>query len=672
MQPWESCVERNMNVNVLYCGKDEAPPELVPLRAGPLDLFLEEGDLRYIRFGDHEILRRVYVAVRDRNWGTIPRAISGLQIESGYDSFQITYDIENREGEIDFRWRGTISGAAEGMITFRMEGRARSTFLRNRIGFCVLHPMRECAGRPCRVEHDDGTITEGMFPLHISPHQPFKRMRGITHRVTEDLEAEVRFEGEVFEMEDQRNWTDASFKTYCTPLELPFPVEVEAGTEIRQSITLTLKGAAAGAGRTGTGEARPLTVSIAETGSGRLPRLGLEIADREGPLSKTEIERLTVLHLSHLRAELKLERSDWEASLLRAARQAKALGVELELAVFLSGQSEQEVVQQLQALRGVLDAGEFPVCTWLVFHRDEKSTDGRWIELAREVLKSYRKEVLLGSGTNAYFTELNRERPPLQALDLLCYSINPQVHAFDNRSLAETLEAQGATVESARQFAGGRPIAVTPVTLRPRYNPNATAPEPEVGPNELPPQVDPRQMTLFGAGWTLGSLAYLGKAAAHSVTCYRTVGWRGVMESVAGADKPALFPSIPGSVFPLYHVLADAGEWRDATLLPAESSDPLKVQALALARSGGTRILLANLGEERRRVSVSGIGRARAAGAEGAVRVRFLDERTAETAMTDPGRWRKEPMQRIGLSNAQVTVELLPYAVACIDTSVNT
>lgn len=29
------------------------------------------------------------------------------------------------------------------------------------------------------------------------------------------------FEGDVFEMEDQRNWTDASYKTYCTPWGCP-------------------------------------------------------------------------------------------------------------------------------------------------------------------------------------------------------------------------------------------------------------------------------------------------------------------------------------------------------------------------------------------------------------------------------------------------------------------
>jgi hypothetical protein len=37
-------------------------------------------------------------------------------------------------------------------------------------------------------------------------------------------------------------------------------------------------------------------------------------------------------------------------------------------------------------------------------------------------------------GTNEYFTELNRQRPQPELLDGSCYSINPQVHAFDNQS----------------------------------------------------------------------------------------------------------------------------------------------------------------------------------------------------------------------------------------------
>ena len=47
---------------VQYYGKDEPLPEQIDLQAGPLNLFYEAGDLRYIKFGDKEIIRRVYVA----------------------------------------------------------------------------------------------------------------------------------------------------------------------------------------------------------------------------------------------------------------------------------------------------------------------------------------------------------------------------------------------------------------------------------------------------------------------------------------------------------------------------------------------------------------------------------------------------------------------------------
>ncbi len=51
--------------NVIYYGSDEPQPEQVSLRAGPLSTILEAGDLRYIRLGHTEIVRRIYVALRD-------------------------------------------------------------------------------------------------------------------------------------------------------------------------------------------------------------------------------------------------------------------------------------------------------------------------------------------------------------------------------------------------------------------------------------------------------------------------------------------------------------------------------------------------------------------------------------------------------------------------------
>ncbi len=96
--------------NVLRYGREAPLPERMPLRAGPLSLVYEGGDLRYVRLGDREILRRVYVAVRDRNWETVPAALSDVEMEIGGDSFRNTYRAEHVEGDIGYAWLGRSRG----------------------------------------------------------------------------------------------------------------------------------------------------------------------------------------------------------------------------------------------------------------------------------------------------------------------------------------------------------------------------------------------------------------------------------------------------------------------------------------------------------------------------------------------------------------------------------
>jgi hypothetical protein len=58
-------------------------------------------------------------------------------------------------------------GADDGEFCF--EGHARSAFLRNRIGLCVLQPIKECAGQRCRIQEGEGSWREDVFPFYISP-----------------------------------------------------------------------------------------------------------------------------------------------------------------------------------------------------------------------------------------------------------------------------------------------------------------------------------------------------------------------------------------------------------------------------------------------------------------------------------------------------------------------
>jgi D-apionolactonase len=658
---------------VLYYGKEEPLPERIPLRAGPLSLFYEAGDLRYIRLGDKEIVRRVYVAIRDHNWGTVLPTFSNVQIDAGDETFRISYDVENRQGEIDFRWHGEISGAADGRIHLRMEGQAHSTLRRNRIGFCVLHPM-SCAGAAARIEHVDGTVEESVFPVYIAPQlvidglikpvAPFEEMAALTHEVTPGVWAEVRFEGEIFETEDQRNWTDASFKTYGTPLRLPFPVEITQGTKIAQVITLTLHGDAPDltTDQTAGADQQAVTFRIPGRPLGPasripLPTFGLGVASHGQPLNEQELARLRALNLAHLRVDLRLSDENFSADLQRACEEAQRLGIALEIALLLTD----DAANQLARLAAAISAIRPPVARWLVFHTQEKTTSARWVDLARQTLSDYDSDTPVGAGTNLYFTELNSSRPPVAALDVVAYSINPQVHAFDNASLVETLPAQAVTATSARQFCGDLPLVVSPVTLQPRFNPNATGPEPETAPDELPPQVDVRQLSLFGAGWTLGSIKYLAECGdVASITYYETTGWRGVMETTHGSPLPEKFQSIAGGVFPLYHILADVAEFAGGDVIPAQASEPLAVEGLVLHKAGRVRVLLANLTAEPRSVAVSGLGER--------VQIRILDETNAEAALREPEAFRATAGAVTTADGGDLTLDLNPFAVATIDT----
>ena len=666
--------------SVLYHGRDEPPPQRVQLYAGPLSLIYQAGDLRTIKLGEREVLRRIYVAVRDRNWGTVPMVLSNVRMQVAGDAFHIACDAEHIEGDIDFVWKGTIDGDGQGTIVFVMDGLARSTFWRNRIGFCVLHPMRECAGQPCTVEKVDGaaglTVEYGAFPRYIAPHQPFREVRAIAHAVLPGVQAEVRLAGDVFEMEDQRNWSDASFKTYCTPLDLPLPVEVREGTRIRQSVTLTLVGQAparlvkrqtANGKRQTAGVKRQIPAYLAELEGGALtfavgaapggpmPRIGLGVASHGQLLSERELARLAALHLAHLRVDLHLSRPGYEAALRRAADEAHALGASLEVALHLSAAAEGE----LAALRALLAQVRPSVCAWLAFDARTRSTTGQLAELARSYLADCDPAARIGGGTDAYFAQLNRQRPPADVLDLVCWSINPQVHAFDDASLVETLQTQAVIVESARQFAGGRPLAVTPLTLKPRFHSSATGPERVPPAGALPAQVDVRQMSLFGAGWTAGSLKYLSESGVYSVTCYETSGWRGVMERESGSPLPDVFRSLPGSVYPLYHVLADVGDLAGGEVVPAQSSDPLRADGLAVRKGDRVRVLLANLTAGRQQVTVQGLAPR--------VQLCYLDERNAEQAMRSAERFRAQEGESAQTAAGTLECTLLPYAVLRID-----
>jgi D-apionolactonase len=265
--------------------------------------------------------------------------------------------------------------------------------------------------------------------------------------------------------------------------------------------------------------------------------------------------------------------------------------VPLEVGVHLGREPD----QGLNRLADIVLRYPARVCRWLIFHDDQKEA-AKWVKVARHSLLMVSPGVPVGGGTPFNFAELNRNRPPAGSMDVLTFAVSPQVHARDDLSIMENLEAQADVVRTIRDVAPGVPVSVGPVTLRPQGELTAasvTIPGPVA--YELPPVVDPRQAGLVGACWTLGSLKYLAEAGAEHLTYFETTGWLGVMERETGSPLPERLRAMPGGVFPLYHVLADVGEFAGGEVLASELPLSLNYASLVLRKGSRIRILLANL-----------------------------------------------------------------------------
>ena len=562
-----------MTTNERLYGSESPLPTYTELKVGPLTVGYEEGAFRYFRWGDHEILRMVYVSLRDENWGTLAPIRSNEECIIGDDNFRIRYDCRyERDSAMLFSWQVTAEGTAAGEFTMTIDGLAHQPFLRNRAGFCILHPIQNTAGQPCQLLHPDGHWETTRFPKLISPENPFREVVGMRWQPVEAVWFRLDMTGDVFETEDQRNWTDASYKTFCTPSALPIPVQLQPGDRVQQRIQFRPE--------------QPLpvfvipahravTVQVFEQERTRLPAIGVGASTEIRELAEPVIRELQRYSFAHYRLEVLPTQEGWEADFLADVANAQAVNLPLLVALHLS----ENHVTELSGFLAVVRQNTVVLSDLILLSINQPVTTADVLHTAFGTLRDALPQTRIGAGTNYNFTELNRNRPETSGLDFIAYSLHPQVHAFDNRSLIETLDAQGDTVRTATSFAGSVPVHVSPVTLRQRANPYAHNPADRVQTNEQ--KADPRQPALWAAGWTLGSVKYLAEAGAESITYYQTVGHQGVI-------------SADGQLYPSGLVLAAIQEFRGGQVIRTETSAPLAISTVLLVAGHRRCWLVAN------------------------------------------------------------------------------
>lgn len=537
------------------------------LVAGPWCIDLRELETRSIRAADVELVRRAYFAVRDPAWGTIEPEILARELEQHDGGFRLGVRCLYRADPVHLEAEVEISATHDGVVRFRSTTIAASAFAYNRIGFCIHHPPAELTGATLLL---DGTETievpPGVLPqlragdLLAPAVGPFS---SLTITGASGARIELRFIGDEFELEDQRNWTDGSFKTYGPPLAMGPPSPLAPGDRLTQSIELRLLDPPRR-----RPPSRPEMPELRFAADATTPQIGFAA----GSSTSVDGNLARLARPAHLRVDLR----DGRTALERTLRLASTLqtGIQLGLHLPLTDAERED-------LGGVTFDGRLR--SVLVLYRDaELLTDEENAETMRRLLGVSGGDPRLWTGTDAYYAQLNRGlRTGLGTC--LTFSMHPQEHASDEESLVETLEIQRDVVCDLKAKQPGCRISLGAVTVGRRRNFSAPP-----GVAVADPVPDPRQSSLFGSAWSLASVRYLSDAGVDEVSYHTLSGVGGLIDC-------------KGLATPLLHLFADLAEIGDRPTI-LESTAPVRCAGLAFRSAASLVMLVGNLRAERLRV----------------------------------------------------------------------
>lgn len=474
--------------------------------------------LRKIRFGKTELIRSIYFAFRDQNWQNIPYDITFYSLQDKDDSFSILLKAragkENNLGTFEVE----ITGDRQPAIDFCFSFTAEKNFLKNRIGLCIHLPLEETLNRNFNNINSLGESIQGIFPEHIEPFQPITDIRILNWNTRDHVSVSLKTEGDVFEMEDQRNWTDASFKIYSTPLAQPFPVEMKAGsvTEQRVRASFSLKERISAYSDFN----KPILLNPSGVFCS-MPATGFCYTAEQGQDLNTS-EALSKLGFEHIRIDIDPENKETHAVLSDAYRFCSEHNLKLDIA-FHSGNSRDFPGELIQIIRN--NSGLTNRC--MVFDRKTYNSSGENITSLTGHLKKALDGIRIGGGSYANFAELNRNRS-LNS-DFIVIAANPEVHAEDELTVIENLEGLRYVIQTAKHLFPGIPVSIAPLSMKPRFNAVAT----DKQANQTI-ETDPRQRSLFGALWLLGSYKRIAESGGASLTIPEFTGRNGCVMDQKG------------------------------------------------------------------------------------------------------------------------------------------
>ncbi len=570
------------------------------LECGALSCTLVNGALHLICYHGWQAVKQIALIVRDAEWGTCIPEISAQRWQE--DGAEIVYtqegEVSHGRGKLHLRLEYRI-GPEEIHATAVIEG--VTPFATTRTGFNVLHPLDGLVDAPVKVTHTDGTEETGRFPQYISPSQPFFNIRSLSYELPCGTSVTCTMTGDAYEMEDQRNWTDASYKTYIRPLSKPRPYRIDAGETLEQAVHLTFAGSSGATQSWRARQPEPTSISLQPGDSLSPPELGIGYFAWQNQDIANQHDALQTIQPTYVEATLDL-RNDLETQTRAIRAVVQDTHVPLWLRAIVPDSDTEAIESSLRRLATLMaDSGlsmtgitALPAAYLKSYQPTEAWPTGADPEDAIRACRAVFPDARIGGGMFTYFTELNRCRPPERGIDFITHATAAIVHAADDRSVMETLDALPDVFASAQKIAGGKSYRIGTSSIATWTNPNGDHLVANKGRQRIPlTDCDPRQAALFGAAWHLG---YYAKAchAGVDALALATLGWP--------------FPVATGQDVwtPVFHVLKGLSAAKGHTLCPVRVTGHAALAGVAWRSGDAIELWAANLTPERQEVRLLG------------------------------------------------------------------
>ena len=480
-------------------------PDATQVTHGGFTLDLAHAAIRNVTYEGTQLIDLLYTSIRPSDWSTLgsDERTEDMQVIGGECIITIT---ESLAGAMLATTKVILTSGNTFSVDYQLQG--LSEYLINRWGICFCLNTADWMGSTVAASGNSYSllqnispqrvingVTQGLFPaseeLHIvAPDQRF--IKAVST-------------GRVLEAEDQRNWTDNTYKIYSGSLSEPRPFITSAGSIWQQSIKFEV-------GVPNSKESDLAKIMVQEIEA--LPSIGMQF-NTDSFLSTDDLEKAFVLlDIDHLRINA-------ESLTAQKIATTAASGLILEAALLSSntGAALQSEVENLSQ--------RVPAGSRLLIQRD-----GREIVEAADLPKNNSLNSYI-PGTDAYLVDLHREK--FNFGNSVSYSMAPTVHSFDTESIFKTLPTQRESIEFAQKNFAPQ-VFISPITFSTRGNPE-TGHSINERINFASPDMALHIRTIEGAAWTLGSIFSLASAGAFSGSWHELFGEFGVIYSEAGAIK---------------------------------------------------------------------------------------------------------------------------------------